>query len=374
MKRILRTGLAAAALAAVAAASRAAELKELVKDADLVLIGQVISITEGELDTELLKMGAKFRTDVAVLITVEVLKGHPGLRGKRVEVGFPGFPKAGQVQLKQKQNGIWLLTKSDLKFYEVKTARHFLPMEQLGAVRRAVRAAAGLSDKLTSPESRAARAAELAKQLLGKEPPGGRRLAAYRLGELGVLSAVPAFIRALDDKDPSVRFAVDIALRKTTGSRTQVDFENGTAEARAQGIAAWHDWWEANQKKKRKDLLAEAARVSIRPQPDFQYAIQGLAQYGDRELLPLFRRTFDSALSSRNNTLAIAVARYLARVKDRPSVPKLVGVLNAAWPSVPTRAAAATAVGGIVGQDFGTGSAALENCLKWWRANEDKFR
>jgi len=345
-----------------------------VKEADLVLIGQVISITEGELDKELLKMGAKFRTDIAVLITVEVLKGDPDLRGKRVQVGFPGFPKAGQVQLKQKQNGIWLLTKSDRKFYEVKTADHFLPMDKLGAVRRAVRAAAGLSDRPASPETLAARAAELTKKLASEKRPGDRRLAAYRLGELGALNAVPALIRALDDRDPSVRFAADVALRKTTGSRAQVDFENGTAEARARGIAAWRDWWKANQARKRKDVLAEAAKASVRPQPDFQRAIQGLAQYGDRKFLPLFRRTFDSALSSRSDTLAIAVARYLGRVKDRPSVPKLVGLLNAAWPSVATRAAAVAAVGDIVGQDFGTGSAAVEKCLKWWRANEDLFQ
>jgi len=355
-----------------AAASEAEDLVDRVKKADLVVLGQVIRITEGEEDPESLRIGVKFRTDIAALIVIEVLKGDPKL--KKVEIGFPGFPKAGDLTPKVNQNGIWLLTKSDQKFYEAKTASAFAPANKLGAARRAVRAAIGLLKPPEKPADRAARIAKLCADLAGDKPDATRRLAAYQLGEMGKLSTVPKLIDALDDAGPSVRLAADIALRKVTGHRAQVDFRNGTAALRARGAGEWRKWWEANKDRKRQDVLLAAAKASRRPQPEFRHAVEGLAQYDDPALLPVFRTALDSAISRENNSLVIAVARYLGGIKDRASISKLAGILDKTWPTPAARAAAATAIGKIIGKNFGAGADAVNRCAEWWAVNKTTGR
>ncbi|MFH1731336.1 MAG: HEAT repeat domain-containing protein [Planctomycetota bacterium] len=351
-----------------AAASEAEELIDRVKKADLVVLGQVIRITEGEQDPESLRVGVKFRTDIAALVVIEVLKGDPDL--KKVEIGFPGFPKAGDLTPKANQNGVWLLTKSDQKFYEAKTAAAFMPADKLGAARRAVRAAIGLVEPPEKPADRVERIARLCADLAGDKPDATRQVAAYQLGEMGELNTVPKLIDALDDAAPSVRLAADIALRKVTGHRTQVDFQNETAALRARGADEWRKWWEANKDKKRQDVLLAAAKASRRPQPEFRHAVEGLAQYDDPAFLPVFRTALDSAISRENNSLVIAAARYLGGIKDRESVPKLAGILDETWPTPAARAAAATAVGKIIGKNFGTGADAVRPCAEWWAANK----
>ena len=355
-------------LPAARAADNGKGLVERVKKADLVLLGQVIRITEGKLDPDLLKIGEKFRTDVAIVVVVEVLKGDPTL--KRVDIGFPGLPKPDQPTLKVNQNGLWFLVKGDQTYYPFKDAGQFLPPSRLGEVRSAVRAAVGLVEPPEKPEDRAARTARLIADLAGNKPDAARRLAAYQLGETGEFSAVPQLIAALDDGAPSVRLAADIALRKITGHRAQVDFRNGTAAVRSRGIESWREWWQANEGRKRQDVLLEAAKSSRRPQADFQHAIEGLAQFNDPALLPVFMTALDSAISRESDALVIAVARYLGRAKHRPAVPKLAGVLDKTWPSEAARAAAATAVGNIVGENFGIGADAINRCAEWWAAHK----
>ena len=364
---VLVTALVALLTSVHAAGSEMDELVERIKKSDLVVIGQVIRVTEGEDDPELANLGVKFRTDIAVLAIIEIIKGDPDL--KKVEVGFPGFPKEGEVGLKSGQNGVWLLTKSDQKFYEAKTADRILPQDKLGAVRRAARAAIGLVKPREKPANHAAQVTKLTKDLVGKKPDAARRLAAYQLGGMGELSTVPALIDALDDAAPSVRLAAHIALQKITGHRSHVDFENGAAVARAQGAAAWQQWWKANKDKKRKDILRAAAEASDRPQPDFQHAIEGLSQYDDAALLSVFRSALDSAISRKNSGLMIAAARYLGRAKHEASIPELAGVLDKTWPTAAARAAAAMAVGHIAGKNFGTGPEAVTRCAEWWAAN-----
>ena len=365
---LLAAALAVSLVCSSAAASEAEDLVARVKKADLIVLGQVIRITEGEQDPESLRIGVKFRTDIAALVVIEVLKGDPGL--KKVEIGFPGFPKAGDLTPKVNQNGVWLLTKSDQKFYEAKTAAAFMPANKLGAARRAVRSAIGLLKPPEKPADRAERIARLCADLAGDKPDVTRQVAAYQLGEMGELNTVPKLIDALDDAAPSVRLAADMALRKVTGHRAQVDFRHGTAALRARGAAEWGKWWEANKDKKRRDVLLAAAKASRRPQPEFRHAIEGLAQYDDPAFLPVFRTALDSAISSENNSLVVASARYLGGIKHRASIPKLAGILDKTWPTPAARAAAATAVGKIVGKNFGAGADAVRQCAEWWAANK----
>ena len=373
--KLARTNLLlAAALSVCAAASGAANLEKQVNEADLVVFGRVFKIDEGEPDLELKKMGIDFRTDIASLAAVEVLKGGPALRGKRVKIGFPAFPKPGELKIELNQNGVWLLIQSDQKHYIVKSTDYFLPANKLGAARRAVRSAMGLGKRPAKPADRAERAAKLCKDLAAEKPDATRRLAAHQLGELGEPQAVPALIDALNDQNPPVRLAADIALRKITGHRAQVDFQHGSVEVRSRAAAAWREWWAANRDKKRQEILLAAAKTGERPQPEFQYAIEGLAAYDDLALLPLFRRTLDSAMSSKDSALAAAAARYLGRVKHRASVPRLASILHESWPSASARSAAATAIGNTVGKDFGAGTKAIDKCIEWWRANKDKFQ
>jgi hypothetical protein len=373
MRRTRMNLVVVAMLAALLACVRAAgseqdDLVKRAKEADLVVLGQVIRVTEGKEDADLAKMNVRFRTDIAVVAVIEVLKGDPKL--KKVEVGFPGFPKAGEFGFKTGQNGIWLLTKSDQKFYEAKRTDQLLPQDKLGAIRRAVRTAMGLNTPVEEPADRAARIAKLAADVLSKGPDATRRLAAYQLGEAGELRTAPTLIDALDDAAPSVRLAADIALRKITGHRAQVDFRNGTPKVRAQGAAAWRQWWEANKDRRRQDLLLAAARVSRQPLPDFQYAVEGLTRYDDAALLPVFRMALDSAISQKRSDLVLAASIYLGRTKHRASIPKLAGILDKTWPTAAARAAAATAIGQIVGKDFGTGPKAVNRCAEWWAANK----
>jgi hypothetical protein len=211
---------------------------------------------------------------------------------------------------------------------------------------------------------------KLKGELVATNTDAVRRLAAYQLGEMGDLGAVQALIGALDDAAPSVRMAVSIALQKITGHRSQVDFKGGATTARAAGVAAWRQWWAANEGKKRKDILLAGAEASSRPQPDFLHAIKGLSRYDDAALLPVFRRALDSAISGKNNALVVAAARYLGRAKDRESIPALAGILDKTWPTAAARAAAAISIGHIVGKNFGTGPEAVTRCAEWWAANK----
>ncbi len=366
---LVLTVLAALCSGVRAAGSEMDDLVALVKDSDLVVVGQVIRVVEGDDDVDAAKLGVKLRTDIAVVAIAEVLKGDPDL--KKVEVGFPGFPKDGEVGFKSEQGGIWLLKKSDKKFYEAKVPGRFLRQSRLGTVRRASRVAVGLLVVVRpKPADLKAQLTKLKGELAATKPDAARRVAAYRLGGMGDLRAVKALIRTLDDAAPSVRMAASIALQKITGHRSQVDFKNGAAAVRAQGSAAWRQWWAANEGRTRKDILLAGAKASHRPLPDFQYAVEGLSQYDDAALLPVFRRALDSAISGKNNTLVIAAARYLGRAKDRKSVHALAGLLGKTWPTVAAKSTAAMAVGNITGKDFGSGREAVTRCAKWWAANK----
>jgi len=367
--------LAAGAACPRADAADADPLVELIKQSDVVVLGQVVRITEGELDPDLLQMGQKFRTDVATIAVIEVLKGDPKLERKTVRLGFPGIPKPGGVTLKLNQNGVWLLVKSDRKFYELKTASRFLAADKLGAARRAARTAVGIVEPRETPEKRSERIKRLLGVLADKDKPdAARRLAAYQLGQMGELSAVPRLVNALADAAPSVRLTADLALQKITGHRSQVDFRNGAPAVRAEGIDAWREWWDANKDKDHKAILLAAARKSHQPQPNFQYAVEGLARYDDPALLPVFRAALDTAIARKNSDLTVAAARYLGRTKHRASVPRLAGVLGEDWATPSAQAAAAAAVGRIVGRDFGTGTKAIGRCAKWWSENKTTNR
>jgi len=371
MRLGLGIGVGAAVLLGLGAVSGAADLPELVKKSDVIVLGQVISITEGELDPDALRRGHKFRTDVARIAVVQVLKGDPALR--KVTVGFPGFPKPGQLALERNQEGIWFLTKGDQKHYEARTKDRLVNKKMLGAVRRAVRTAAGLTGKDLKPADRAARIAELCKQL-GGDRFTARALAAHKLGDLGALETVPALIHALDDPVATVRLSADIALRKITGRRVHVDFRNGTERTRAPGVAAWKSWWTANKARTRQEILTDAIRLRTQPQPDFHYAIRGLARYPDPSLRATFVQAWDLALSLKDNDLVVAAAEHFGRSKDRTLVPKLARLIDGTFPwqaSTSARVAVATAIGHIVKKDFGTGLDAVGNCVKWWAENRD---
>jgi hypothetical protein len=367
--------LVAAVLLACVVRASAAEFEDLVKKSDLVLLGQVMRVDEGKLDADLLKMNVKARTDIAHVAVVEMLKGDPAV--KKVEVGFPALAKEGAGQgerpgptIERGQAAIFFVTKGEQKYYEAKTDDRVLPQEKLGAVRRAVRSAMGLAD-VGKPEDRAKRAARLVQELTAGSTESARRLAAFQLGEIGLLTSVPALIQALHDEAPVVRVAAELALRKITGYHTQADFQDGTAAVRTRAIQAWETWWAANRNKKRDEILSSAAEASFSPQPDFQDAIEGLAQSDDLEFQPLFLQALNSAVSSKSNSLAVCAAHYLGRVKNRGAVPVLAGLLRAGWTADGTRAAAANAIGNIVGESFG--SDPVPKAIEWWQTNSDRF-
>ena len=370
---VLFLGLVLAVPAVARPADADAEgLVARVDNSDLIVVGRVYRIVEGELDQELLKMDIRFRIDVASIAVAEVLRGDPELR--KVTVGFPGFPKPDELKIENGQDGVWLLTKSDRRYYEARARDRFLPMDQLGAVRRALRTAAGGDEDTDGPVDRAAQVAALLDTLAGDGPAGGRRLAAFRLGGLGRLEAVPGLIEALNDEAASVRVAADLALRKLTGRSVHVDFENAPPDVRLAGAGAWAEWWSEHHDRDRKQLLLEAVQAGRRPQPDFRRAVEGLAQFDDVDLQPFFRGLLAEAMSTRSNALIAPAARYFGRTENRSVVPELAKVLEAAWTDLSARAAVAVAIGRIVGQDFGTGPDAVEDCLDWWRANRDSFR
>jgi hypothetical protein len=354
----------------------AGALDSLVRKSDLIVFGPVVRVTQGALDADLLKMDVKFRIDTAALAVGEVLKGDPALAGKMINVVFPGFPKPGQPTLAKGQAGLWLLTKSDrANAYEMKTAGQYLPQSQLGAVRRAVQAASGIAGK-PKAEDKSAIAKKMSKDLRTSSSHTTRRLAAYRLGELGELNVAPDLVKALGDDNASVRFAADIALRKLTGHRIQVDFERGTNAERQQGQDAWDAWWVEHRKQSRKDILADAVRRSQRPQPDFEHAVAGLAEYTDLNLLPVFIRAFEQSMATKNSRLLIISARYFGRIQDKSYVRKLIAVIDGSlvWTSTSARNAAVAAIGAVVKKDFGSGRTGLRKCLEWWDENRGSFK
>jgi len=355
-------------------AAQAAELEDLVKNSDLVVVGEVTRVQEGELDPALLKMNIQFRTDVATVAVLEVLKGDPALA--RVEIGFPGFPKPGEPSLVRGQRGIWLLTKSDRTYYEAKTAGRVLPMEQLAVVRRAVRAASGMAKEPARPLDRAARIGQLIQTLGNADGENVRRLAAYQLGEFGELSAVPALIAALNDESQDVRLAAELALSKITGYRSQISFQSAPPDERARGIKEWEAWWAANSNKTREKILLEAVESATQPQPNTRQALEGLAQMDAPALVPLFTGELEQAAASEDNARAATAATYLGRVKNRAAAPKLVALIDGSlpWTSTGTQSAAVAAIGLIGGQDFGTDPEAVGKCLAWWRAHQGEFK
>ncbi len=360
-----------------AAATQAAEgLDTLVKQSDLIVMGQVVRITPGELDADLLKMDVKFRIDTAVIAVSEVIKGDPGLAGKTVNVVFQGFPKPHQPTLAKEQSGVWLVTKSDRpNAYEITSKGRHLPEGDLAAVRRAALLASGLTPQ-PKTEDRSSLAQKAIKELQTGTSAIGRRLAAYQLGELGELSAVPELLKALADENGSVRFAAEVALRKLTGYRVMVDFEQGSEAERQRGRETWEAWWDTNRNQSRKEILANSIRDSQRPQPDFEHAVAGLAEYPDLNLLPVFVRAFDQSMAARNNRMLIITARYFGRVRNRDQVPRLISVVDgsAGWASTSARNAAVAAIGAILKKDFGTGREAVANCLEWWNEHRDSFK
>ncbi|MFO7898840.1 MAG: hypothetical protein R6V58_07240, partial [Planctomycetota bacterium] len=278
----------------------------------------------------------------------------------------------------------------------------------------------------------------LRKQLRDKLP-GRRSLAAHRLGHMGAMDAVPDLIRALDDSAASVRLAADIALRKITGHRVEldfrdagpavrapgiqawktwwaaraneeaalpalvkqlesddevarlsadmalrgltghrvdVDFTDGPPSARAAGVAAWKRWLAARPHETRRRLLATAVRARLRPQPEYKYAMEGLADVAGPATSELFHQALAEGVDLRRTDLIIAAAGYFGRVRDRSAVPGLAALVDGSvrWqPSRPTRQAVVTAIGLIVGKDFGTGRAGLEKCAAWWRDHAEEF-
>jgi hypothetical protein len=376
-RRLARVVVACGVLAFGAAANGAATLEELVRNSDLIVFGLAAKVTKGELDPELKRRGIDFRVDTAHVVVIEVLKGDPALVRKQVRVTFPGFPKKGELTIKPNDKGIWFLRKSDLEgAYAAKTSDRFRPPGDLAAVRRAVRAAAGVVPRPVQPVDKAERARELVKELKAAKQPIDRRNAAFQLGELGRLESAPPLIQALADDERTVRLAADIALRKITGHRIQVDFQSAPVALRVRGQRAWEAWWETNRHFERPELLARAAAASARPQPDLLHAVEGLADYGKPEHVALFLRSYEAALASRNDRLAAAAALYFGRLKDRAYVPKLAALVDGshAWLSTSTQVTAALAIGRITGEDFGTGKGAVAKAAAWWLRHRDEFR
>lgn len=351
-------------------AAIAAELDELVKQSDLIVLGRVVRIEEGQLDPDLLKMNVNFRTDVASIIAIEVLKGDPALQ--KVQAGFPGFPKEGELTAQKDQTAVWLLAKSDSKYFTIKG---IVPENRLGTVRRAVRAAAGVTATATTQRDRTARMGDFMAELEGGKTETARRLAAFQLGEMGAIQAVPSLIKALNDDAPSVRVAASLALQKVTGHSSQADFEFGSIESRAKAQTAWKNWWNENDAKTRDEILAAAVEAGEKPQPDYQRAIEGLALSENPAYAPLMTEAFDSAMSAHNSLLTASIASYFGRVKEKSAVRRLAGVLNpeVSWPADEARASAAVAIGSIVGEKFGTGAAAVLAAREWWASNRGNY-
>jgi hypothetical protein len=364
-------------LAGTASANAGASLEKLVKSSDLVVLGLAGKVVPGLPDPELKRQGIRFRIDTAQVVVIEVFKGDPALAKQQVKVAFPGFPKEGQLTIKPNDKGIWFLRKSDLQgAYEAKTQDRFRPADELGAVRRAVRSAAGVTGRPTGPVDKAELARKLVKELEESELATDRRNAAYQLGELGQLEAAPALIKALGDESPGVRLAADIALRKTTGHRIPISFQAAPVAERLRGRQAWDTWWQKNRLFDRKTLLARAAEASARPQPDFLHAVEGLAAFGQPQQVALFVRAYESGLTSRNERLLGAAAVYFGRLKDRTYVPRLAALFDGthAWTTLATQVTAALSLGRIVGEDFGTGKTALRRAAAWWIEHRGDFR
>ncbi|MFW6107924.1 MAG: hypothetical protein ACOC70_01865, partial [bacterium] len=188
-------------LATASGAPAADDLVRRVKNADLVIFGEVMNIVQGHRDEGAQKRGIKRRTDTAGIAVAEVLKG--AATAQKVHVRFPAFPGADGLKIEPDQCGIWLLTKAGEGAYEATEKTRFLPAGRLAAVRRAVRAAGGAAAHDPGTDDWATTVGGLRKQLRHKQP-GRRSLAAHRLGQMGAASAVPDLIRALDDSAASV--------------------------------------------------------------------------------------------------------------------------------------------------------------------------
>jgi HEAT repeat protein len=74
-----------------------------------------------------------------------------------------------------------------------------------------------------------------------------RANAAFGLGQLGIVTSVPALIKALEDNDARVRDSAARALSALTGVK-DIRFDADAAPAkRSEGQAAWQKWWEESR-------------------------------------------------------------------------------------------------------------------------------
>jgi tetratricopeptide (TPR) repeat protein len=96
------------------------------------------------------------------------------------------------------------------------------------------------------------------KRLLHSQNPNIRRSAARFLGEWGDISAIPALIKALGDKNREVRFFSSESLKVLTGQ----DFgfnPNDTEENRKKSIKRWQEWWAKEESKSRRGDIGKLA-------------------------------------------------------------------------------------------------------------------
>ncbi|MFW6107757.1 MAG: hypothetical protein ACOC70_01025, partial [bacterium] len=190
-------------------------------------------------------------------------------------------------------------------------------------------------------------------------------------------AALPALVKQLESDDKAARLSADMALRALSGHRVDADFADGPESARAAGVAAWKRWLAARPQETRRRLLETAVRARLRPQPEYKYAIEGLAAVAGPAASELFHRALDEGVDLRRSDLIIAAADYFGRVRDRSAVPGLAALIDGSvrWqPGRPTREAVVTALGLIAGKDFGTGRAGVEKCAAWWRDHAEEFK
>lgn len=356
------------AFALLAACAYAADIDQLVEQADVIVQGRIIKVETGKLDEEALGHGLKKRTDIATIAIIEVLKGD--FSEQRIEVQIPGLPGADEAKLTRGTNGIFILKKTD-NGYAITKQEQVLSDTDLGIVRRAVKSTGG-GVQAEKAGTRAERVAKAEKDLRENESIDVRKSAAFQLGDMGQTSSVPELIKALADSEADVRVAATLALSKITGRRIDMDFEKASTEERRDAIAGWNDWWKNNGERPREELLLEAIKDAQKPQPDVSRAIESLAKSANSNYVQLFRRVLRNSIDSNNDRLAGAAAGYLGHAKDELAVGMLGELLDTKkdWVSSATRLIAAGAVGEIAGKNFGTGPEAIAAAAEYAKQNE----
>jgi len=74
-----------------------------------------------------------------------------------------------------------------------------------------------------------------------------RKVAAYALGDIKDISAVPYLMKALEDTDPAVLKAALAALKRITG-KSFSDEQQSPEEGQHEIIRKWNKWWQKENK------------------------------------------------------------------------------------------------------------------------------